>query len=367
LDARMPKPTRHETKKKSKKKMIAIISVSLLVLIGIALYMYFRVTNFNTVKIDQSDKALGITQSPPQKSSTVTKTVEEPQREDIVNIALFGVDRRNMKERGRSDSMMIATVDFKHKKIKLTSLMRDMYTPIEGHGNTKLNHAYAYGGPELAIKTINQNLGTNIRDYVTVDFFTLEKIIDAIGGVQIDIKPQEVSYVNDTMRETANIEKKEIVPIEIDGIQTLNGMQAVAYARIRHIDGDFERTERQRRVLTAMLDKVQSEGKSAIPQLLLEVTPYIETTLTRSDLLSLGYDYFKQQPLTLEQQRFPMDGEWNSAIINGGWYMKVDWKTLKEEVSNYIYEDINPSKESNSKIESVSNAGNVSSSTVSTE
>lgn len=332
-----------QNKNKKKKKMILFSTILILVLIGIALYLYFQFTNFNTVKIDQSDQALGISQSLTPKTSPITPEIEEPEREDIVNIALFGVDRRNSKERGRSDSMMIASIDFKNDKIKLISLMRDIYTPIEGHGNTKLNHAYAYGGPELAIKTINQNFGTDIRDYVTVDFFALESIIDSIGGIQMDVKPEEVDYVNKYMQETAHIQKKEITPLEIDGMQTLNGLQAVAYARIRYVgNGDFERTERQRRVLTAMLEKVKSQGKSAIPQLLLQVSPHIETSLTRSDMLSLGYEYFKQQPLTLEQERFPMDGDWTSAMINGGWYMKADWSLLKEQVTNYIYQDIHP-------------------------
>lgn len=348
-------PIRSEQQKKKRKKAIFITSSVLLLFVSIASYMYLKVTNFNRVEIDQSDQALGITQSPPQPTKPVVSTIEEAEREDVVNIALFGVDRRNTKERGRSDSMMIASIDFKNDKIKLISLMRDIYTPIEGHGNTKLNHAYAYGGPELAIKTINQNFGTDIRDYVTVDFFALEAIIDAIGGISLDIKPEEVEYVNKYMQETANIQKKEIIPLEIDGIQTVNGMQAVAYARIRYVgNGDFERTERQRRVLTAMLEKVQRQGKSAIPQLLLDVTPHIETSLTRSDLLSLGYEYFKQQPLQLEQERFPMDGYWSSATINGGWYMKTDWNVLKEQVTNYIYEDIHPLDEKKEVIENAS-------------
>lgn len=333
-----------QNKKKRKKKRMWMTIIFFLMLIGgFLLYMYISLTNFNKVDIEQSNEALGITT--PKENNIVTE-IEESESEEIVNIALFGVDRRNSADKGRSDAMMIATLDFKHDKIKLTSLMRDMYVPIEGHGQTKLNHAYAYGGAELAIKTINQNFGTDIRDYVTVDFFALESIIDAIGGVEINIKPEEVEYVNKYMQETARIQKKSVIPLEGDGIQELNGMQAVAYARIRYIgNGDFERTDRQRRVLSSMIQKVEKQGNSSIPQLLLKVTPHIETSLSRSDILSLGYEYFKQQPLPIEQERFPMDGDWSSAIINNGWYMKADLDSLKNQITSYIYEDIHPSDE----------------------
>lgn len=335
-------------KPKKKKKWGWIIGGSLLaILLGSIGYIGFIASKIQTVEIATSDKALGITAPVKEvivKKPTITEKVEvEKERTDIINIALFGVDRRNSKERGRSDSMMIATLDFKNDKIKLTSLMRDVYTPVEGHGNTKLNHAYAYGGAELAIKTINQNFGTDIRDYVTVDFFALEKIIDAIGGVDIDVKPEEVDYINQHMQETANIQKKEMVKVESEGVQTLNGMQAVSYARIRYVgNGDFERTERQRRVLSAMLSELKTVNKATLPQLLMKVSPYIETSLEREEILLLGYDYLKEAPFTMEQQRFPLDGTWSSATINGGWYMKTNLEQMKEQISDYLYEDINP-------------------------
>lgn len=333
----MKKQQKQKTENKGLKKISVLIALFVLLSIILGSYFYIKVTNVQTVKIDKSDSALGIKTTSTEDYEM--SEIKEREREDVVNIALFGVDRRSSDEKGRSDSIMIATIDFKNDKLKLTSLMRDLYVPIDGHGSTKLNHAYAYGGAELAIKTINQNFDTNIRDYVTVDFFALEKIIDLLGGIEIPIKPEEVEYVNKYMKETASIQKKEAIPLKESGLQHLNGMQAVSYARIRYIGGDFERTERQRRVLTAMIDKVQKEGNSTIPRLLLNVMPLVETSLTRSDLLSLGYDYIKQQPFSMEQQRFPLDGEWESARINGGWYMKADLEKLKESITQYIYQD----------------------------
>src|SRR5699024_9711213 len=137
-----------------------------------------------------------------------------------MNIALFGLDKGQDGEGSRSDSIMIASVDKHHKKIKLTSIMRDTYVEIEDRGMDKIGHAYAFGGPELAMKTINQNFNMNIRDFVSIDFSGFQKIIDAIGGVEIDVKPNEVSHVK----------------IDGSGLQTLSGEQALAYSRLIKTD-----------------------------------------------------------------------------------------------------------------------------------
>lgn len=136
--------------------------------------------------------------------------------------------------------------------------MRDSYVDIEGHGKTKLNHAYAYGGPELAIKTINSNFKLNIRDFVAVDFYGLENIIDTVGGVEIPVRSDEIKYINSYMQGTAKVENKAVQEVQNPGLQNLNGMQAVAYARIRYTSGgDYERTERQRTILTAVMNKIK--------------------------------------------------------------------------------------------------------------
>lgn len=344
--------------KNNKKRYVfwtVLIGVILLIA-GFGFYKVYKATSYNHVSIDRSDEALGIGTSPVVET-TPLDTESKPRSEEeiaeqntvqwngkIINIALFGLDRRSQKEVGRSDSMMILTLDFLHNKIKLTSLMRDLDVPIEKHGTSKLNHAYAFGGPELAIKTINQNFGTDVRDYVSVDFFTLEKIIDVIGGVQIDVKAKELNMLNEQMNETAGIQNKKPIYLKEAGMQTLNGMQAVSYARIRYVgNGDFERTERQRRVIMAMVDQVKEKGASVIPSLLLEVSPYIETSLDRQDILSLAYKYFKEGHMEMEQERYPLDGSWKAGFnASGGWIMKVDMEKMKTSIQNYIYQDINP-------------------------
>lgn len=343
------------TKRYKRRKLFFIILAILVVANGIAIGTYiYKATNYDYVVFDLTDEELGIettTQATPPSSEPAPPTEEEIAAEEsvkwddkIVNIALFGLDRRSTSDNSRSDSMMILTLDFKHHKVKLTSLMRDMEVAIDGHGRSKLNHAYAFGGAGLAVKTINQNFGTDIRDYVSVDFFTLEKIIDAIGGVSIEVKEAEIDMINKYMDETARIQGTKPVYLKIGGLQTLNGMQAVSYARIRYVgNGDFERTERQRKVLSAMIDKAKSQGVSEIPSMLMKVSPYVESTLTRSDILSIAYKYFTDGNMTLEQERFPIDGTWKAGTGSGGaWIMDVDAKELKKQIEDYIFNDVDP-------------------------
>lgn len=324
-------------------KILLIILIPILLLTGVGVYAINRIS---VVELDNSDEALGIeikeaeTNDDFVKMESKEEIIEpEKQRDDIINIALFGLDRRSKKEVSRSDAIIILSIDFKHKKIKMSSLMRDIYVPIEGYKSQKLNHAYALGGAQLAVKTINQNFGTNIRHYASVDFFALEEIIDAIGGVELPVKEKEINNINKYIREVSNITKTKAVYLESGGEYVLTGAQALAYARIRNVgDGDFERTERQRRVLTQMILKGKEKGLTLIPDLVMKVLPLVETNLTKSEILELSVDYFKSQPMEIEQNRFPLDGRYSSDMSTGVWYLKVDHEDMKKTINEYIYE-----------------------------
>jgi len=262
---------------------------------------------------------------------------------EIINIALFGVDRRDVDEASRSDAIMVLSIDLVHKKIKMSSVMRDTYVEIKNHGDTKINHAYAYGGPQLAIRTLNENFDLNIRDYVTVDFFKLEKIIDTIGGVTIDVENNEISLINSYMGEVAAIEKKPILEVTKSGPQILNGLQAVAYSRIRYTaGGDFVRTERQRTILSAMLTKVQSLGVTEFPSVVSKLLPFTETSIKSTDIIKLGIKVFASNIMTLEQERFPVDGYCKGKMMDSVWYLVTDIEATKDQLHKYIYEDIVP-------------------------
>lgn len=257
----------------------------------------------------------------------------------IKNIALFGIDAAD-GETGRSDSIMIATVDSVHDKLKLTSIMRDSYVYIEGHGDDKINHAYAYGGPELSIRTINENFGLNIEDFVSVNFSSLPKIINILGGVDIEITDEELQYINDYINDINRKDGTNSAHITYAGIQHLDGTQALAYSRIRYTaGGDYKRTERQRTVLDALFSKLTSASVGSYNSLLNEVLPYVETNLNAGDILSLGTKVIGIGN-NLEQDRFPRDGYGEGAMINGVYYLTFDRDTAKQQMRDYIFNDI---------------------------
>ncbi|MGL5506585.1 MAG: LCP family protein, partial [Paraclostridium sp.] len=195
------------------------------------------------------------------ENSTKLDSIEEILNTDKkINIALFGLDRRNEKEKARSDSIMIASIDINKQNIELVSLLRDTLVEIDGYGKDKLNHAYAYGGAPLAIQTINDNFDLNIDKYIAVDFFSLAKVIDILGGVEVELKDYEAKQINNNLVELNSIEglSEGSDYISGKGIKNLNGRQAVAYSRIRKEgNGDYQRTERQRNILKSLAKKYQ--------------------------------------------------------------------------------------------------------------
>lgn len=257
----------------------------------------------------------------------------------IKNIALFGLDSTD-GETGRSDAIMIATVDPVHNKVKLTSIMRDSYVYIDGYGNDKINHAYAYGGPELSIKTINENFGLNIEEFVSVNFSSLPVIINILGGVDIEITQEELQYINDYINDINNRDGTSSPNITYAGVQHLDGTQALAYSRIRYTSGgDYKRTERQRTVLEALFNKLTSASVSSYNSLLNKVLPYVQTNLNTGDILSLGTNVLGIGN-NLEQDRFPRDGYCEGAMIDGVYYLTFDIETAKQQMRDYIFNDI---------------------------
>lgn len=225
----------------------------------------------------------------------------------------------------------------------MTSIMRDSYVNIDGHGKDKLNHAYAFGGPQLAIKTLNSNYGLNIRDFVSVNFGDLAEIIDTLGGVEIEIKDYELNMVNQYIQDVANVTKLNGVPLKSAGKQTLSGVQAVAYSRVRYVgNGDFERTERQRTVLTALFNKIKVAGVSQYPLIVNKLLPFVNTSMSAVDIMKLGTSTLTSGITTLEQERFPVDGYCDAATINGVWYLKFDEKETRDQIYKFIYEDVKP-------------------------
>ncbi|MCW6110435.1 LCP family protein [Clostridium sporogenes] len=318
---------------KSKKSKWILSIITIIVLVGVVgtVYVYSQLGKVKKVPIVKNDKDLKIDKKVDQYGG------------DVINIAFFGLDRRKKDEPSRSDAMMVVSLDKRHKKVKVSSIMRDSYVDIDGHGKTKLNHAYAYGGPELAIKTINSTFKLNIRDFVAVDFYGLEKIIDTVGGVEIPVRSDEIKYINAHMQETARIEGKSVQEVQNPGLQNLNGMQAVAYARIRYTSGgDYERTERQRTVLTAIMNKVKKLGPTEFPKVVSSLLPNVESSLSSTEIMKMGTSVFSLGVENVEQQRFPLDDYCQGKLIDGVYYLLFNEEKTIDQMHKYIFEDIKP-------------------------
>lgn len=323
-------------KKKVKKKksigfkiLIGFLAIVLAIMVTGGGYIYGLFRKLDTVKLDNKD--LGISSKEDFSQYDTYK--------DIKNIALFGVDAGDGGG-GRSDSMMIATIDPVHNKLKVTSLMRDSYVNIPGYGMDKLNHAYAFGGPQLAVKTINENFGLNIEDFATVNFSSLPIIIDILGGIDLEITDEEIEYVNDYINSLNELEGTSSPHITYSGTQHLNGTQALAYSRIRYTSGgDYERTHRHRLVLTALFEKLSSTPVSSYTSILDSLLPYVQTNLTASSILSLGTKVLGVGNGALEQERFPRDGYAEGTNIDGVYYLDFDKDTTIKQVRDYIFND----------------------------
>lgn len=224
------------------------------------------------------------------------------------NVALFGVDSRdgNLGKGNRTDCIIVASLNNETKEIKMVSVYRDTLLDLSDGTYQKCNAAYSYGGPVTAINMLNMNLDLDIEDYVTVDFGAIADAIDLLGGVEIDVKEEEVQYLNKFLGETARSAGKEAHPVDQSGEQLLDGTQATTYARIRSTaGGDFTRTERQRLVIEKMFEKALEADLGTINSIIDKVFPQVSTSFTLQEILTYASAY--SQYTLGENTGFPID------------------------------------------------------------
>lgn len=263
----------------------------------------------------------------------------------VINIALFGVDaRKNTYEGTRSDAMMVLSYNQDAKEATITSVVRDTYAWInEDRGYDKINHAYSFGGPALAIQALNNNFDLDIEYYIAVNFNAVQAIIDAIGGVEVEVEGYEIAEVNRVIREMKKQGVFETAPeLSETGVQTLNGQQALAYMRIRKVgNGDWERMERQREVLSKIFENVKAMKKSELVSLAQDLLPYIKTNLPFKEAISLGTEVLLNGLTTLTQSQLPStDESYGTKLSNGIYYLIPT--TLEENVKEWhrqVYKD----------------------------
>lgn len=256
--------------------------------------------------------------------------------QDVVNILLIGCDKRaDETEAGRSDSTMIATIDLKNGKLKLTSLMRDMYIDVPGYGYHKFNAAYSYGGVQLEYETIAENFGIKLDGYVEVDMAAFREVVDLIGGVPMELTEAEANFLQNAYMNSKHGEKNVTA-----GENILTPYQALAYCRIRQdVTGEFGRTDRQRKVLISVFNELKSEDIMTITNICMKSLKYITTDLTEKQIRSLLTSVITMGATEIEQLRIPYEGSYTEGRLsgNGAWVMQVDYEANKKALQYFIF------------------------------
>ena len=345
----MEKRTKHEGEKKGLKtfgKVMLIIVIILVVLLGISAgvgfwYVQDKLGKLNYVEISSDD-------------IEITDGVEEKMN-GYRTIAIFGVDSRSneLVKGTRSDCIILATINEKTKEVSLTSVYRDTYLEITGRNLDKVTHAYAYGGAALAISTLNTNLDLNIKEFITVNFESVVDIVNAVGGVSVNITSEELKYINGYIDEINKVTKNNASHVTKTGSQNLNGVQALAYGRIRYTaGGDYKRTERMRDVMMAVVNKAKKMSISQLNTLADKLLPIVYTNINSGEIISLipqlvGYKI-------TDSTGWPYNTK--GATIGGVWYgppitLESNVKELHEKVYGQTgYEPSDKVKEISKKI-----------------
>lgn len=351
-------------KTSGKKKLVIAVLIILLVIVlaGVIVFEhYYSMLNRSEEALDDGS----IEQSDENDSALTGKELDEDEiselenylrenleaeggaydfeSKDVFNILLIGTDNRGISDSGyRSDTMMIVSINKDTKKVTLSSALRDIYVAIPGCSPNRLNVAYAIGGPDLLIETLEANFKIPIDRYAKIDFFSFIKVIDIIGGINLDVTAEEIGVMQRYIRELNRIEgvdeNTDMLYESDEGPLQLNGKQALAYARNRYTGyGDFSRTERQRKVIMAVKDKSDELDLAKLNELADAVLPEITTNLTRGDVLFLLLNAFDFMDYEMQQYCIPQEGTYNLAMIDGMSVITVDFSANAEKWFNAVY------------------------------
>ena len=272
------------------------------------------------------------------------KLILKSNEEDITNILLIGSDARKTNEVGRSDAMMILTIDDKNKAIKLTSLARDTLVKIPGYDYEKLTHAYAYGKEKLLLDTIEYNFKIKINDYVSINFNSFIELVDSLGGVEVDINDKDISHLNDVIANSFKVynskNNEEPKYIRNSGKQLLNGYQTLAYARIRKLDTIYNRDERQRDVLNSIANKLSNMPVSSYPSIVNSILPYVDINMSIPKIIELAIKSKELYNYDIKQLEFPLkDYRYEAKLAkNNSFVVKWDKVENINELQYFIYE-----------------------------
>lgn len=320
-----------ETVKKSKKnKVVLIVLICVVALILVAAVAFFLISkgsdllglinrvdeNVPTLSQEEIDSFRNQTDAvdsenamPQLNASDINMSENQAEiivaKKNVVNILVVGQDRRDTKSRQRTDAMILCTIDKNEKTLTMTSFLRDLWVYIPGHEDDRMNAAYVYGGFPLLDNTLKYNFGVKPDHNIEIDFEGFKKIIDVLGGVEITLTAKEAKHI------------RQVYALEVEeGLNLLSGKEALVYARTRKIDNDFSRTDRQRTVITAVIEKIRSLSVAELYKLCEEILPLITTDMSDAEILGYLVSYAPMlDDLEIVSQRIPMDGTYSFAMI----------------------------------------------------
>lgn len=356
--------------KKGRVRRILCLVFSILFLLGGSglVYYYTILNSMNFVDIskdpDTGSKQTGATTPTVGElnGSGTQLTVGDGQLlqdSKVLNVMLFGEDNKGEDEHGRTDTMIMMSIDNRHKKLKLTSFQRDTYVYIPGYGNNKINAAYTLGGPKLTIETIEANFGIKVDRYAVVDFDSFIEIIDTLGGIDMEVTQDEITYINYQMYKNGQSKGNRTTITAKPGLVKLNGQEALWYSRNRGLtigeDGneigisgdDWDRTARQRKLLTKMVHDLKGAGLSEIIAIVNEIGPKITTNLKKDEIMGLVTNALTYIDYDIVQNYVPSEKLWyyngpgdESYEVVGSCILVTDMEAQRKELAQFIYEDL---------------------------
>lgn len=346
-------------KKKGRAKRIICIILSVIFLIsGSGLVYYYSLLNsMNFVDIsDNADDKNKTGSTTPTTSDVFGDQLSDSdliQHSKVLNVMLFGEDNSDGDEHGRTDTMIMLSIDNSHKKIKLTSFQRDTYVYIPDYGYNKINASYFYGGPKLAIKTIEANFGIKIDRYAVVDFESFIKIIDTLGGIDMEVTQDEIDYINYQMYKNGQVDEYTTIK-DAPGVVHLNGQEALWYARNRGLqkgedgneiglDGDdWQRTSRQRKLLETLFESMKNADLTQIVSIVSSIGPLITTNLKKDEITALVSNSLTYLKYDVVQYNVPEKGYWyyddNTPV--GSAIKFSDLQGQRVAFAQFVYEDL---------------------------
>ena len=327
--------TRNTRRRKKKKNKVILFAVEIIVLVAllIGLLVYS--------KLNKVESGIGNIDKDEVNIELDSQTAEA--LEGFTNIALFGLDNRQTGnyDGGNSDTIMIASIDNDTKQVKLVSVYRDTFLNVKDDTYAKINSAYAYGGPKNAIAALNKNLNLDIVNYVAVDFGAVVEAIDLLDGIELTLTDQEVQIMNDNYIDEINkVTGHKSGKLSGGGTYTVDGVQALAYCRIRYTAGDdFKRTERQRTVLTKMIEKAQGSSISTVSSLIDSMLGDISTSFTGKELLALVSSIMDYK--LADTHGWPFELCTGSYGSKGSLVVATDLETNVKELHEYLFGEKN--------------------------